>query len=232
MKVTFFQIEVSTFNVLSSRNLPNVPCVEHDFISDNTFKVCCYRTVSKITIPKSTFSNSLAHGFFGSLKPLGIQGQASGIAVILNNFSFTSRLFFDLEQSSGEKVVLFFIFSRRFSSRRFFFRQTTDLIVYLPLFSTDFFRFTVRVHALAKNFFEHLRKRTSLKGPLFSFFSALCDFVFDFFCHQRVSFKFFDYLQQTGFSKSSKGPPFTIVKTLRFLSLRYTADFRRCRLVY
>ena len=32
--------------------------------------------------------------------------------------------------------------------------------------------------------------------------------------------------------KKSKGPPFTILKTLLLLSLRYSADFRRSRLVY
>ena len=31
---------------------------------------------------------------------------------------------------------------------------------------------------------------------------------------------------------SLKGPPFTILKTLRFLSLRYSADFGRSRLVF
>ena len=40
----------------------------------------------------------------------------------------------------------------------------------------------------------------------------------------------FDILQQTGFSKSPEGPPFTGLKSLRFLNLRYTADFRRPRL--
>ena len=43
---------------------------------------------------------------------------------------------------------------------------------------------------------------------------------------------FFDILQQTGFSESRNRPPFTILKTLRFLSLRYSADFRRSRLVF
>ena len=42
---------------------------------------------------------------------------------------------------------------------------------------------------------------------------------------------FFDILQQTGFSKSPKSPPSTILKTLRFLSLGYGANFRRPRLV-
>ena len=177
---------------------------------------------------------------------------------------------------------------RRSRLVRSFFRQTTDLIVYVPLFSTDFTRSRVRVLALARNFFEHLRKRTRLKGLLFQFFSALCDCFFDFYCLQRVPpssflifrsrlkcqkaqrvfpfkyfgtmrlfkifnfrfflqkkikknsiffvserslFKFFDILQKTGFSKTPKGPPFTGLKTLRFLSLRYSDDFRRSRLV-
>ena len=146
-------------------------------------------------------------------------------------------------------------------------------------------RSRVRVLALARNFFEHLRKRTRLKDSFFQFFSALCDFriflhskgpTFKFFWYfaankvsnspkglpfyvfrhyetirnshfsffskvkkirkflsQRVRppFNLFDILQQTGFSKSSKGPPFTGLKTLRFLSLRYSADFRRSHLV-
>ena len=43
-------------------------------------------------------------------------------------------------------------------------------------------------------------------------------------------FNLFDILQQTAFSKSPKGPHFTGVKILRFLSLTYSADFRRSRL--
>ena len=38
-------------------------------------------------------------------------------------------------------------------------------------------------------------------------------------------------MEQTGVSKSPKGPPFRILKTLRFLSLRYSADFGRSWLV-
>ena len=45
------------------------------------------------------------------------------------------------------------------------------------------------------------------------------------------SFIFADILQQTGFSKAQRVPPFTILKTLRFLSLGYGAYFRRSRLV-
>ena len=44
-------------------------------------------------------------------------------------------------------------------------------------------------------------------------------------------FNVFDILQQTGFSKSPKGPSFTILKTLRILSLRYSANFRRSYLI-
>ena len=44
-------------------------------------------------------------------------------------------------------------------------------------------------------------------------------------------FIFFLIFQQTGVSKSPKGPLFTILKTWRFLRLRYSADFGRSRLV-
>ena len=48
---------------------------------------------------------------------------------------------------------------------------------------------------------------------------------------EELLLHFFDISQQTGFSKSPKSPPSTILKTLRFLSLGYGADFRRSRLV-
>ena len=40
------------------------------------------------------------------------------------------------------------------------------------------------------------------------------------------SFIFFDIVQQTGFSKSPKSPPSTILKTLRFLSLGHCGIFQ------
>ena len=182
-----------------------------------------------------------------------------------------------------------------------FFRQTTDLIVYVPLF-TDFTRSPVLVSSL---YFTRFTVNPAVTGssPCFSqklssIFSALCD-CFNFIRHCATFFRFFlpsksptlklfffdilkqtkvpkslkglpfyvfrhyetvrnshfsfffenkknwkiclspkglpfnlfDILQQTGFSKSPKGPPFTGLKTLRFLSLRYSADFRRSRLV-
>ena len=142
-------------------------------------------------------------------------------------------------------------------------------------------RSRVRVLALARNFFEHLRKRTRLKGLFFQFFFGTLrlfsnfllsngpTLIFLIFCSKlkcqkaqraspfkyfgtmrlfkiiifRVFFEnlkksiflvskgsslqFFDILQ-TGFSKSPKAP-FHSFK--RFSSLRYTADFRRSRLV-
>ena len=48
---------------------------------------------------------------------------------------------------------------------------------------------------------------------------------------QNGPFIFFGILQHTGFSERRKGPPFTVLKTLPILSLRYSADFRRSRLV-
>ena len=52
-----------------------------------------------------------------------------------------------------------------------------------------------------------------------------------FFVFKGPPFNLFDSLQQTGFSKSLKRSSFTGLK-LRFLSLRYSADFRRSRLVF
>ena len=54
---------------------------------------------------------------------------------------------------------------------------------------------------------------------------------FQVFRHYETGskFSFFDF--SFFFSKNPKGPPFTISKSLSFLSLRYGADFRRSRLV-
>ena len=41
-------------------------------------------------------------------------------------------------------------------------------------------------------------------------------FFFENFCRRVPPSIFFDILQQTGFSKSQKGPPFTILKTALF----------------
>ena len=95
-----------------------------------------------------------------------------------------------------------------------FFRQTTDLIVYVPLCSTTFTLFTVNPAVtgsspcFSQNLFRVFAKADETEGSPLSIFSALCDF-----CARRV-------------------PPFTFSKTLRFLSLRYRADFRRSRHIH
>ena len=99
-----------------------------------------------------------------------------------------------------------------------FFRQTTDLIVYVPLFSTTRFtvnqRSRVRVLALARNFFEHLRKRTSLKGPLLQFFFATVRLILIFFCLQRVPPSSFLYFAAYQSAKKPKGYPLLSISAL------------------
>ena len=58
------------------------------------------------------------------------------------------------------------------------------------------------------------------KDPNFGVFNRL--FLGKFFITIKGPFHI---LQQTGVLKSPKGPPFTILQTLRFRSLRYSADF-------
>ena len=65
----------------------------------------------------------------------------------------------------------------------------------------------------------------STKGSPLSIFFRHCATIFDFFCLQRVPpSSFFDVLQQTGFFKSPKGPPLTVLKNLRFLDIAPTLD--------
>ena len=65
------------------------------------------------------------------------------------------------------------------------------------------------------------------------FFSKISTKKFSNFfkCLQRPSFIFLIFCNKLDFRKAEIVPPFTILKTLRFLSLRYSADFRRSRLV-
>ena len=99
-------------------------------------------------------------------------------------------------------------------------------------------------------FYRSLQNRTRLKGPLSIFFGIVRLFFKNFLMYQKSPpFEFFDILQQNICWWSPKGPPFyifwhyaTISERkniqkffekffLRFLSLRYSADFRRSRLV-
>ena len=90
----------------------------------------------------------------------------------------------------------------------FFFRQTTELIAYVPLF-TETDKFTqAKFHQCkltAKGppfrflpFLRNLQNRKTPKGPSFQFFSALCEFFFRKFSIFQKSppFGFFDILQQ------------------------------------
>ena len=76
------------------------------------------------------------------------------------------------------------------------------------------------------------------RGPPFYIFrhcaaveNSQFSFFFNFFDVSKGPPIFFHIFQQTGVSKCPKGVPFTILKTLRFLSLRYSADIGRSRLV-
>ena len=90
----------------------------------------------------------------------------------------------------------------------FFFRQTTELIAYVPLF-TETDKFTQakfdQCKLTAKGppfrflpFLSNLQNRKTPKGPPFQFFSALCEFFFRKFLMSQKSppFGFVDILQQ------------------------------------
>ena len=107
-----------------------------------------------------------------------------------------------------------------------FFRQTTDLIVYVPLI-TDF----TRSRVLVSTVFIRFTVNSAVTGSSACFsqklfraiFSALCDH-FNFFRHSTTSFFnflpskgptfkfFFDILQQTKVPKSPKGLPFYVFR--------------------
>ena len=103
---------------------------------------------------------------------------------------------------------------------------------------TTFYRLHSRSHVLVSTRFT-VNPAVTGSSPCFSqklfraIFLALCDFFSKIFLSPKgPPFKFFDILQQTGFSESRKGPPFNkFLKKCAFLSLRYSADFRRSRLV-
>ena len=89
-----------------------------------------------------------------------------------------------------------------------FFRQTTELIAYVPLFTeTDKTtqvksgQWKLSAKGLPFHFLPFLRNvqnRKRPKGPPFQFFSALCEFFFENFLRSQKSppFEFFYILQQ------------------------------------
>ena len=98
-----------------------------------------------------------------------------------------------------------------------FFRQTTDLIVYVPLFNTDFTRFTVNPavtgssRCFSQKLFRAFAKADETEGPpLSNFFRHSATFRI-FLPSKGPTFKFFEILQQTKVPKRPKGsPPFFI----------------------
>ena len=74
----------------------------------------------------------------------------------------------------------------------FFFRQTTDLIVYVPLFSTDFTRFTVNPAVtgsspcFSQKLFRAFTKAEETEGSPLSIFFSTVRFFFRIFSLQRV----------------------------------------------
>ena len=133
--------------------------------------------------------------------------------------------------------LLALFFSRRFSSEKsptitvarffsFFFRQTTDLIVYVPLL-TDFTRSHVLVSTVFTGFTVHpavtgsspcfsqklfraFAKADETEGSLLPIFFRHCATFFEFFAFKRSHPHFFDILQQIKVPKSPKGLPFQI----------------------
>ena len=113
----------------------------------------------------------------------------------------------------------------RFSSRLLqwlvFFRQTTDLIVYIPLFSTDFNRFTGNPAVtgsspcFSQKLYRAFAKTDETEGSPLSFFSDTATFSKKTYL-QRVPFKFFMFCNKLDFQNVQRVPPFTILKTLRF----------------
>ena len=105
-----------------------------------------------------------------------------------------------LEQSSQQLQWLVF----------FFFRQTPELTLYVPLFSTDFNRFRGNPalagssRCLSQKRFRAFAKPDETEGTPCQFFLALCDFFSNIFVFKSSPF----ILQQTGISKSQKGLTF------------------------
>ena len=129
------------------------------------------------------------------------------------------------------------VFSRRFSREKC---PTLTVASFFPFFSSDhrphrvcttFYRLHSRSHVLVSTRFT-VNPAVTGSSPCFSqklcraiFFGTVrlfqffrhCATFFEIFLSPKSSpFKFFDILQQTGFSKSRNGPPFNKFKKLRF----------------
>ena len=126
--------------------------------------------------------------------------------------------------------ISFFVFFRKFFQTIFIFFKCLQRV---PLNFFDILQQT-EVSKSPKgspSSFRHCE--TVSKFSFFVFFSKnfLKKIFRKFLSPKSPPFIFFDILQQTGFSKFRKSPPLTNFKNCGFLSLRYSADFRRSRLV-
>ena len=128
-----------------------------------------------------------------------------------------------------KECLSMYIFSRRFSSEKSptitvtsffcFFCQTTDLIVYVPLFSIDFTRFTGNPAVtgsspcFSQKPFRAFAKADETEGSPLSIFFRHCATFFDFFSSKGSHLQdFFDILQQTKVPNSPKGLPFYVFR--------------------
>ena len=102
----------------------------------------------------------------------------------------------------------------------FFFRQTTYLIVYVPLLSTDFTRFTVNPAitgsspCFSQKLFRAFAKADGTEGsPLFS---ALCDHFLRFFAFRGSHLQnVLIFCSKLKCQKAQKVSPFTFFGTMR-----------------
>ena len=141
-----------------------------------------------------------------------------------------------------KKIYRYLIISRRFSSEKSptitmasFFRQTTDLTVYVLKSGTSSFLKILQQTREPKSLkglpFYVFRHYETVQNSHFSFLFRKFQKKSNFFCLQKVPFNFLILCKKLDVQQARRVPPFTVLKTLRFLSLIYSADFRRARLV-
>ena len=110
--------------------------------------------------------------------------------------------------------------SLRYSADLFFFRQTTDLIVYVPLFSTDFTRFTVNPAVtgsrpcFSQKLFRAFVKADETEGSPLPIFFRHCAI---FLPSKGPTFKFSDILQQT--CQKAQRAPFKYFSTMTLFKI-------------
>ena len=162
--------------------------------------------------------------------------------------------FYKFYQISTISIIYLAIFSRRFSCENSptstvtsffsFFRQTTDLIVYVPLFtdftrsrvlvSTVFTRFTVNPAVTDSSlcFSQKFFRAIFWHCATLSIFFGTVRLFFDFFLVQRVlPPSFFDILQQTKVPTSQSVLPFHVIRHFEtFRNSHFLFFFRKLKM--